>query len=149
MPVTTLGAALVLRTPAWARAGAALFVPLWIYGFFFAARADRDVALFGYLLPALAAAFLVWSARVQAVATTDGRLVVRNLFDTLTVPREEVGSVEIDDAGPSGRTWAIYVRTHADLRFRLDVTHGLLRAPLERQAAALRSWRDGRTLPLL
>jgi hypothetical protein len=33
-------------------------------------------------------------------------------------------SVQIDDAGPSGRGWAIFVRTHEDLCFRLDVTLG-------------------------
>ena len=70
--------------------------------------------------------------------------MVGNLFRTLTVPRADVGSVEIDDAGPMGRGFAIYVRTHEDLRFRLDVTQWPFPAPLERRAEALRSWRDGR-----
>jgi hypothetical protein len=35
--------------------------------------------------------------------------------------------VEIDDDGRSGPGWAIFVRGHEDLRFRLDVMHVPLR----------------------
>jgi hypothetical protein len=106
------------------------------------ARELQD-SLIGYAVPVLAR-----SARVRVVATGDGRLIVGNAFSTLTVPREHIGPVEIDDDGRSGPDWAIFVRRHEDLRFRLDVMHVPLRLSqdgrLQREAEALRSWRDGR-----
>jgi hypothetical protein len=149
--VTSPDVQLALRTPAWARVLAAAFVPGWIGVFFLGvADLDRELPLVGYALPVLAVLFLVWSARVSVVGTADGRLIVRNLFLTLTVPREHVGSVEIDDAGSfTGQGFALFVRTHEDLRFRLDVTQRPFAGQLERNAAALRAWRDAVPQPFL
>lgn len=146
--VTVLEAPVALRTPGWARVLGAASVPVAI-GVVVAGALPRDLVLLGYGLLGLAVLVLVWSARVRVDATADGRLIVRNALTTLTVPREDVGSVEIDDAGPTGRGWAVFVRTHDDLRFRLDVTLTPFRTPLERHAGALRAWRDGRPEPFL
>lgn len=144
--MTTTDAPVVLRTPGWARlAAVAVLASALVVNTSAVPPEDR---LFLYVLAGALALFLAWSARVGVVATADGRLVVRNLTGTLTVPREHVASVEIDDAGPTGQAFAIFVRTHEDLRFRLDVTVRLFPRPLERQAVALRDWRDGRPQPL-
>ena len=139
--MTTTGAPVVLRTPGWVRLAAGVLLLAALVVNTRAVPSPDRLPL--YVVAGALALFLAWSARVGVVATADGRLVVRNLTGSLVVPREHVGSVEVDDAGPAGQAFAIFVRTHEDLRFRLDATLRPFPAPLERQAAELRAWRDG------
>ncbi|WP_116452001.1 hypothetical protein [Blastococcus litoris] len=137
---------MVIRTAGWARALAAAVVAGCV-GTLVLGDPPDELLLFLCALLAAATLVLLWSARVSAVATADGRLVVRNLTGTLTVPRDHVGSIEIDDAGPSSQLFALFVRTHEDLRLRLDATLWPFPTALDRTARELRTWRDGRPEP--
>jgi len=144
--VTTTDAPVVIRVPGWAR-GLAAAVAVACVGTILLGAPPGELLLLLWVLLVTAGFVLLWSAWVSVVATADGRLVIRNVTGTLTVPRDHVGSIEIDDAGPTSQLFALFVRTHDDLRLRLDATLWPFPTALERTARELRSWRDGRPEP--
>jgi hypothetical protein len=109
--------------------------------------ATAAFALFGTLL--------AWRLFQQgAFGTVDGRLVVRNLWRTTTVRREDIAEVTAV-RGPRGTSsgWAVCLTLHTGAVVRLDVTQVPLRGPLrrrlDRHLTAVREWVADRPQPFL
>ena len=138
-----------IRPPGWARLLGPVFLVLWLSVFLVEERA-RDGFLASAVVIALLVAALVGRILFTSViGTADGRLTVRNIWSTRTFHRHDILGVEIDRAGGrGGRGWAVWVILDDGARHRLDVTEVPFLGPssttLERQAAAVRAWLDGR-----
>jgi len=142
------GGQLVLRPPAWARVLGPVLLAVWVG----VVVLEQDgFSTLGVVLALLAAAVVGRMFFLSVVGTADGRLTVRNLWSTRTFPRADVRSAGVDRAGRSGRGWAVWLLLDDGTRHRLDVTEapflGPSSATLERQAAAVRAWLDGRPVP--
>lgn len=97
---------------------------------------------------AVFAALLGWRLFQQAViGTGDGRLVVRNMWRSLALRREDVHEVTVDPANGRrirGGGWAVWLHLRSGSPVRLDVTHvpfgGPFSGRLEREAEQVRAW---------
>jgi hypothetical protein len=139
---------LALRPPAWSRVALAVFVPVWVWLFFIGGRPDDGSALVGYVLAAVALAFIARLGFLSVLGTADGRLTVRNHWSTRTFDRFEIDDVEIDRAERGfGGGWALWLRLSDGTRRRLDVTlvpsRNLAGRRLDRDAEAIRAWLAG------
>jgi hypothetical protein len=98
---------------------------------------------------------LAWRLfRQGAVGTVDGRLVVRNLWWTRTVRREDIAAVTAArGARGASSGWAVTLTLRTGDVVRLDVTQVPLRGPLrrriDRHVAAVQEWVSGRPQPFL
>lgn len=101
------------------------------------------------------AAFLAWRLFRHGVSgSPDDRLVVRNLWRTTTVHRDDIAEVAAARVSrPVGSGWAVHLRLRTGELVRLDVTQvplrGLFRRRLERHEAAVREWVASRPQPFL
>ena len=147
--VTSTEQQLTLRPPLWAQ--------VWVVVFFtvFAAinlsgviplRGDPNwgarifLCLFGVVLG--------WRLfRLAAIGTSDGRLVVRNHWRDRTLHRDDVADVVVGRVlGGSNRSVQLRLRDGSTVR--LDVTEVPFSSRrLERQAARVREWVEGRPQP--
>jgi hypothetical protein len=89
-----------------------------------------------------------------AFGTVDGRLVVRNLWRTTTVRREDIATVAAERAARgSSSGWAVHLTLRTGAVVRLDVTQVPLRGPLRRRlegsVSAVQQWVAGRPQPFL
>jgi hypothetical protein len=146
--VTTTDEPLAIRPPGWARVLGPVFLAAWL-----------SVILVeeGFLVPVVVGALLVAAVVGRMLCTSvigraDGWLTVRNIVSTRRFARADVLGVGVDRAGRSaGRGWALWLLLDDGSRHRLDVTEvpflGPSSATLERQAAAIRAWLDGRPQP--
>jgi hypothetical protein len=144
--VTRTDEPLTIRPPGWVRVLGPVLLVVWLS--VFVLRQD-DVLLLGVVIGLLAAAVVGRLFFTSAIGTADGRLTVRNVWSTRTFARADILSVGVDRAGGrSGRGWAVWLLLDDGTRHRLDVTEvpflGPSAATLERQAAAVRAWLDGR-----
>jgi hypothetical protein len=144
--VTRTDEPLAIRPPAWVRVLGPLFLAGWLS--VFVLRPD-GVPLLGVVIALLAAAVVGRLFFTSAIGTADGRLTVRNVWSTRTFPRIDIRSAGVDRAARrGGRGWAVWLLLEDGSRHRLDVTEvpflGPSSATLERQAAAIRAWLDGR-----
>jgi hypothetical protein len=85
--------------------------------------------------------------RLAAIGTADGRLILRNHWRDRTLDRGDIAEVSVERRfGSSNRSVAVLVRDGSTVR--LDVTEtpfaGPFRGRLERQAAEVREWVEGR-----
>ena len=148
--MTTTGEPLALRPPGWVRVLGPVFLVVWVSVFFLR---DQDAfPVLGIAVALLAAAVVGRLFFASVIGTADGRLTVRNVWSTRTFVRDDILGVEVDRAGDrSGRGWAVWLVLDDGTRHRLDVTEvpflGPSSATLERQAAAVRGWLDGRSQP--
>jgi hypothetical protein len=99
-------------------------------------------------------ALLGWRLFQQgAFGTVDGRLVVRNLWRTTTVRREDIADVAAARAARGSSGWAIHLTLRTGAVVRMDVTavplRGPLRRRLERHLSAIQEWVAGRPQPFL
>lgn len=138
---------LAIRPPAWVRTLGPVLLVAWLSVFFRAERATGFLVVGGAV--ALVVAALVGRLLFAGVVgTVDGRLTVRNAWSTRVVDRDRIIDVEVDRAG---RGWAVWLLLDDGTRLRLDVTEapflGPSAATLDRQAAALRAWIEGRPPP--
>ena len=150
--MTTTGEPLAIRPPAWARVLGPVFLVAWLSVSLVPERARGE-----FLVPAVVVAFLVAAVVgrmlfTSVIGTSDGRLTVRNTWSTRTFARADILSVGVDRAGGGpGRGWAVWLLQEDGTRHRLDVTEvpflGHSSTTLERQAAAVRDWVDGRPQP--
>jgi len=144
--VTRTDEPLTIRPPAWVRVLGPLFLAGWLSVFVLRAG---GVPVLGVVIALLAAAVVGRLFFTSAIGTADGRLTVRNVWSTRTFPRVEIRSAGVDRAARrGGRGWAVWLLLEDGTRHRLDVTEvpflGPSSATLERQAAAIRAWLDGR-----
>jgi hypothetical protein len=148
--VTTTAAPLILRPPLVARVfavGWGLAVVLIMVTNF---RPEDGGSWAGTLVICSAAAFFAWRLFRQGVfGAPDGRLVVRALWRTTTVQREDIAEVAATRVRRSG--WVVQLRLRTGSFVRLDVTQVPLRGPfrrrLDRHEAAVRAWVNGRPQP--
>jgi len=148
--VTTTDEPLAIRPPLWARILGPVFLVLWLSVFLLQDRAREAVLSPGLVVALLVVAVVGRMLFSSVIGTADGRLTVRNLWSTRTFLRHEIAAVGIDRAGgPAFRGWAVWLALDDGTRHRLDVTEapflGPSRATLERQAAEVRAWLDGRS----
>jgi hypothetical protein len=145
-------AALALRPPLVTRVFAVawgLAVTLSMVANF---RPENGGSWVGTIVISSSAAFIAWRLfRHGVFGTADGRLVIRNLWRTTTVHRDDIAEVLGARVRRSG--WAVHLRLRTGDFVRLDVTQvplrGLLRRRLERHEAAVREWMTGRPHPFL
>ena len=148
--VTTTAPRLALHPPAWTRVLVVLSaaaVPFYVRFVIDPVRGDRSwlVAAGAFLVTAA----LSWRlARLAALGTADGRLVVRNYLRT--VDRRDVDRVVIDAARIG---WSVQLELVDGSVVPLDATGTPLRplfgARLERQADAVRAWAEGQPQPFV
>ena len=153
--MTTTDLSLSLRPPVAVR----LFAPAWpaFVVVFLAVEFRPDdggswaaaaaFTLFGVLLG--------WRLFQQgAFGTLDGRLVVRNLWRTTTVRREDIATVAAARAARgSSSGWAVHLTLRTGAVIWLDVTQVPLRGPLRHRLdgseSAVQEWVPGRPRPYL
>jgi hypothetical protein len=144
--VTTTDEPLAIRPPGWARVLGPVLLVAWLSVFVFQGQGEFPVL--GVVIGLVAAAVVGRLFLTSVIGTADGRLTVRNVWSTRTFLRADILSVGVDRAGRSGRGWAVWLLLDDGTRHRLDVTEvpflGPSSATLERQAAAVRAWLDGR-----
>jgi hypothetical protein len=144
--VTTTGEPLDIRQPQWVRLLGPVLLLAWASAFLFSDGGWGGVRVVGLLIAVIAVGFVGRMMFWSATGTDDGRLTVRNAWSTRTLTRAEIEGVEVDRAAGSG--WAVWLRLEDGGRHPLDVTQapflGPFRGTLERQAAAVRAWLDGR-----
>jgi hypothetical protein len=143
--VTSTDARLTLRPPVWARVAIVVFLPVWSWIFFAAARPDDGYPLLALLVVAVAIAFLGRMLFLGVFGTADGRLTVRNHWSSRTFDRGDVAGAEIARVnGRFGLGWAVFLLLVDGARHRLDVTEApsrmLFGRRLERDADAVREW---------
>jgi hypothetical protein len=152
--VTTTAPQLALRPPVLTRAFAVAW-PVVVIAFLAMEFRPNDggswAATAGF---ALFGALLGWRLFQQgAFGTIDGRLVVRNLWRTTTVHREDIAEVTAARGGGAGTGWAVHLMLRTGAVVCLDVTavpvRGPLRHRLERHVSAVREWVAGRPQPFL
>ncbi|HET6392378.1 MAG TPA: hypothetical protein VFG13_06125 [Blastococcus sp.] len=137
---------LAIRPPAWVRVLGPLFLAGWLSVLLLR---PGGVPVPGVVIALLAAAVVGRLFFTSAIGTADGRLTVRNVWSTRTFHRVDIRSAGVDRAARrGGRGWAVWLLLEDGARHRLDVTEvpflGPSSATLERQAAAIRAWLDGR-----
>ena len=144
--MTAIEGELVLRTPAWVRVLGPLLLVAWVAVFLREgewAGGFRTPVVVVSLLAAAVIGRLLFSS---VTGTADGRLTVRNVWSTRTFSRGEIEGVDVDRV--RGRGWAVSLRLADGTRHRLDVTEAPFLGPfattLERQAAEVRAWLEGR-----
>jgi hypothetical protein len=153
--VTTTDVQLRLRPPLWARAWVVVFPFVFAWFLLFVVRPDEGPVWVGALLAFVLSPLLAWRMfRLAAIGTADGRLVVRNLWRTTTVRREDIAEVAAARAARgSSSGWAVHVGLRTGAVVRLDVTQVPLRGPLRRRLAGhvaeVREWVSGRPQPFL
>jgi hypothetical protein len=144
--VTATHEQLALRSPRWVRAFGVVFPVAWVYPFFARSELRGDFLVPVGVIAVLVVAVVVRTVFCSVVGTADGRLTVRNRWSTRTFVRAEVDGVGIDRA--NGRGWAVFLLLADGSLHRLDVTEvpflGPFLGKLERDAAAVREWVDGR-----
>jgi hypothetical protein len=149
--VTMTNEQLVLRSPGWVRALGVVFPVAWVYPFFANPELREDFLVPGGVIAVLVVAFVVRTVFCSVIGTADGRLTVRNGWSTRTFVRGELDGAGIDRA--NGRGWAVFLLLTDGSRHRLDVTEvpflGPFLGKLERDAAAVREWVDGRPRSLV
>jgi hypothetical protein len=144
--VTRTDEPLAIRPPAWVRVLGPLFLAGWLSVF---VLRPGGIPVLGVVVALLAAAVVGRLFLASAIGTADGRLTVRNVWSTRTFLRGDIRSAGVDRAaGRGGRGWAVWLLLDDGTRHRLDVTEvpflGPSSATLERQAAEVRAWLDGR-----
>ncbi|WP_116452002.1 hypothetical protein [Blastococcus litoris] len=144
--MTGLPDPLVIRPPAWARVLGPVLLVVWVALFLVDERVDGQFRALGLVVAVLAVAVIGRLFLSSAIGTADGRLTVRNVWSTRTFTRAEIEGVEVDRV--RGRGWAVSLRLAEGERHRLDVTEapflGPFQATLDRQAAEVLAWLDGR-----
>ena len=143
-------AALRLRPPLWARIWVVLFpLVLAVLLLFDLVQWRGDPGWPTRIAISAFGAALGWRLfRLAALGTPDGRLVVRNHWRDRTPARDEI--VEVAVAGIPGRpNRSVRLQLRNGSSVLLDVTEApsFLRGGLDRQAAAVREWVDGRPAP--
>ena len=145
--MTTIGPALRIRPPLWARAALALFAVAWVVLWLTGLRDQR----IGWILAPAGLVITYRTATMGVVGTPDGRLVVRNQLYTRTFRREDLADAVVDRAArggwPSG--WVVWLAERDGSRSRVQVTEAPVRsalgARLDETAEQLRGWiRDTR-----
>ncbi|MCF6506794.1 hypothetical protein E9549_05150 [Blastococcus sp. MG754426] len=139
---------LAIRLPPWVRTLGPVLLALWLAEVVLRhqawGRSLVPVVVLTGLVAVVVGRMLSWSV----VGSADGRLTVRNTWSTRTFLRGEITAVGIDRAGRPARGWAVFLLLDDGTRHRLDVTEAPFFGPshdtLERQAAAVRAWLDGR-----
>ncbi|TFV67853.1 UNVERIFIED_ORG: hypothetical protein E4P37_01835 [Bacillus sp. AZ43] len=135
-----------IRPPAWVRVLGPVLLVAWTTVVLVGERAPGEFRVLGTAIAVLAAAVVGRLFFTSVIGTSDGRLTVRNVWSTRTFARAEVEGVEV--ARVRGRGWAVLLRLDDGEHHRLDVTEapflGPFQATLERQAAEVRAWLDGR-----
>jgi len=147
--VTRTDEPLVIRPPAWVRVLGPVFLAGWLSVLLVEEQARAAFLLPAALIALLVAAVVGRMLFTSVIGTVDGRLTVRNVWSTRTFHRVDVLSVGVDRAARrGGRGWAVWLLLDDGTRHRLDVTEVPFLGPssetLERQAAAIRAWLDGR-----
>jgi hypothetical protein len=147
--VTRTDEPLVIRPPDWVRLLGPVFLAGWLSVLLVQDRARGEFLAPAAVLALLVAAVVGRMLFTSVIGTDDGRLTVRNTWSTRTFVREDILGVEVDRAARrAGRGWAVWLLLDDGTRHRLDVTEvpflGPSSATLERQAAAVRAWLDGR-----
>lgn len=144
--MTRTGQPLVIRPPAWAQVLGPVLLVVWVALFLFDERAVGQFRALGLVIAVLAVVVIGRLFLSSAVGTADGRLTVRNVWSTRTFTRDEIAGAEVDRV--RGRGWAVWLRLADGERHRLDVTEapflGPSEATLQRQAAEVLAWLDGR-----
>ena len=145
--MTTTGEPLALRPPGWVRVLGPVLLLAWVS---VSVLQPEEVPVLAIAVALLVVAVVGRMLFSSVIGTADGRLTVRNLWTTRTFLRQEIAAVGIDRAGgPAFRGWAVWLALDDGTRHRLDVTEapflGPSRATLERQAAEVRAWLDGRS----
>lgn len=144
--MTGAGEPLDIRPPGWVRVLGPVLLVVWVAVFLFEERAPDGFLVPGLVIAALAVAVIVRLFLSGVTGSADGRLTVRNVWSTRTFTRGEIDGVEVDRV--RGRGWAVWLRLADGERHRLDVTEapflGPFQGTLERQAAEVRAWLDGR-----
>ena len=145
--MTTTGEPLALRPPGWVRVLGPALLLAWVS---VSVLQPEEVPVLAIAVALLVVAVVGRMLFSSVIGTADGRLTVRNLWTTRTFLRQEIAAVGIDRAGgPAFRGWAVWLALDDGTRHRLDVTEapflGPSRATLERQAAEVRAWLDGRS----
>ncbi|MGY1803314.1 hypothetical protein ACI78T_08535 [Blastococcus sp. SYSU D00922] len=135
-----------IRPPAWARVLGPVLLVVWVAVFLLDERTSGEFRALGLVVAVLAVAVIGRLFLSSAIGTADGRLTVRNVWSTRTFTRDEIAGVEVDRV--RGRGWAVWLRLDQGERHRLDVTEapflGPFQATLDRQAAEVLAWLDGR-----
>jgi hypothetical protein len=149
--VATSDEPLTIRPPDWVRVLGPVFLLGWLSVL---VLRPEGIPAVGVVIALVAAAVVGRLFLTSVIGTADGRLTVRNLWSTRTFARDDVLGVEVDRAGGrSGRGWAVWLVLDDGTRHCLDVTEAPFLGPssttLERQAAAVRAWLDGRPGALL
>ena len=137
---------LSIRPPDWVRVLGPVLLAGWLSVFLLQ---PDGIPVVGVVIALVAAAVVGRLFFTSVIGTADGRLTVRNLWSTRTLPRADIVSAGVDRAGGrSGRGWAVWLLLDDGTRHRLDVTEvpflGPSSATLDRQAASIRAWLDGR-----
>jgi hypothetical protein len=151
--VTIADAQLSLRTPVWARVWTAVFPVILVFLFLFVIPRENGPAWLGGLVALVLAPVLSWRLfRLAAVGRSDGLMSIRNHWRDRTVRRDDIAEVRVhQSAGSSNRSVALALRDGSIIR--LDVTEvpfgGPFKARLDRQAAEVRAWVEGRPRPFL
>ena len=145
--VTTTDEPLAIRPPGWARALGPVFLLAWLSVFLMEAGEFLVPVVVGALLVAAVVGRMLCTS---VIGSADGWLTVRNTWSTRRFARADVLSAGVDRAG-GRRGWAVWLLLDDGTRHRLDVTEVPFLGPssttLERQAAAVRAWLDGRPQP--
>ena len=145
--MTTTGEPLALRPPGWVRVLGPVLLLAWVS---VSVLQPEEVPVLAIAVALLVVAVVGRMLFSSVIGTADGRLTVRNLWSTRTFLRQEIAAVGIDRAGGLAfRGWAVWLALDDGTCHRLDVTEapflGPSRATLERQAAEVRAWLDGRS----
>ena len=149
--MTSADVLLELGQPRWARVWFVVFPVLFAFvglSGTLPLRGDPGPAL--RLSLCLFAAALSWRLfRLAAIGTPDGRLVVRNHWRDRTLHRDDVADVVVGRVlGGSNRSVQLRLRDGSTVR--LDVTEVPFSSRrLERQAAQVREWVEGRPQPFV
>ncbi|MCF6745983.1 hypothetical protein E9529_17210 [Blastococcus sp. KM273128] len=146
--MTSADEPLAIRPPTWVRVLGPVLLGLWLGEVVLRPQAWGRLLVPVVALTCLVAVVVGRMLSWSVVGSTDGRLTVRNTWSTRTFLRSEITAVGIDRAGRPGRGWAVFLLLDDGTRHRLDVTEAPFFGPfhetLERQAAAVRAWLDGR-----
>jgi hypothetical protein len=144
--VTRTHEPLVIRPPGWVRVLGPILLAAWVSVFLVEERPPDGFLVPGLLIAAFAVAVVGRLFFSSVIGASDGRLTVRNVWSTRTFTRGEIEGVDVDRV--RGRGWAVSLRLADGSRHRLDVTEAPFLGPfattLERQAAEVRAWLEGR-----
>ena len=148
--MTTTDEPLAIRPPGWARVLGPVLLLSWLSTLLLEEGARGE-----FLVPVVVGALLVAAVVgrmlcTSVIGSSDGWLTVRNTWSTRRFARADVLGAGVDRAG-GHRGWAVWLLLDDGTRHRLDVTEVPFLGPssttLERQAAAIRAWVDGRLQP--